>query len=177
MADLPISSLPSAGSITPGTDVMPIVFDGTTCKATVSSIVASALATGRSVTASLAAPFDITASNGTYDDTGLSIAIPAAGTWFIYCGIVAVLSSPTQYASIVGKFYDSTAAADVADSILTLVSDQAFGIQEVAANASLGALYTVSGASTIKLYAKTVTGASYGYRQVSAANLMAIKVT
>ena len=70
--------------------------------------------TGTSV---LGANFPLTAPAGTYEDIGLSITLPAKGTYKIFGNIVSELSmSAGSSAYISTRLYNSTDAANVADS-------------------------------------------------------------
>jgi hypothetical protein len=102
----------------------------------------------------LGSNFDITGSAGTFQDTGLSITLPSAGTYFIYSNASAVLK-PTSGTSwfIVVKLYNSTDAADVSNSerMCTLtytVSDT------IELTGTINITITVAASKVIKLYAK-----------------------
>lgn len=66
---------------------------------------------------SLSSDFNITAANGTYQDTGLSVTLPSAGTYEIsadICSYIQVSSGTDGYISTL--FYNATDAANIPNS-------------------------------------------------------------
>jgi hypothetical protein len=127
-------------------DINGVTFDGS---ANITVRLPSADTTAESVSGG----FDITGSSGTYQATGLTIALPAAGTYLVTGRIRGRLLSPDAGGHwIVAKLRDNTAAADVPNSetmvILSATEDLA-----IQATAGFTAVVTVGGASTLELYA------------------------
>ena len=109
-----------------------------------------AMQTGESV---LGSSFSITGTAGTFQDTGLSITLPSAGTYLIIANIRGVLTGNAGTAWwIESKLYNSTDAADVANSerMTIYANTAALGNQNTSI---LSAIVTVTAAKTIKLYA------------------------
>jgi len=102
---------------------------------------------------SLAAAFALNAAVNVYQDTGLSVALPSAGTYVITCNVRATLKiSGGTYGYIEFKLFNSTDAADVASSETLVVYINALN-QTFAISASASLVVTVAAAKTIKLYA------------------------
>lgn len=100
----------------------------------------------------LASNFNITGADGVYQDTGLSITLPSAGTYFIYGNIrAALLFSVGSYGYIKGKLYNSTDSADVANSERMIGYEGEANIPFYN-SAPLSMSISVSAAKTIKLY-------------------------
>jgi hypothetical protein len=102
----------------------------------------------------LGSSFSITAANGTYEDTGLSISLPTAGTYLLYANVrYAMNFSAGATGFLAAKLYNITDAADVSNSerMLHLLSSTG---QDVQGTAPLTLILTVAAAKTIKLYAK-----------------------
>lgn len=101
----------------------------------------------------LAASFAITAANGTYQDTGLSVALPSAGTYIITANVRGDLKiSAGSLAYLVARLFNVTDGAGVADSetVLLLVEVANQNFQQTAA---LSVVVTVAAAKTIRLEA------------------------
>lgn len=102
--------------------------------------------------ASLASNFTPSAANDVYQDTGLSITLPSAGTYLILAmvrGLIAFSSGSTAFLQY--KLYNSTLGADVVgtDTVgvvartINLIHDEETPIHKI---------LTVTGSSVIKLY-------------------------
>lgn len=114
--------------------------------------------TGTNSESILSSAFAITASLGTYEDTGLSTSIPGPGTYMLF-GVVRSsinLSSGTS-AFLAVKLYNSTDAADVSSSVRLTVFVGQTGLT-IQGSLCLVQIVTFSGAKTIQLHAKRDSG-------------------
>jgi hypothetical protein len=109
--------------------------------------------------ASLAtAQYDL--SGSAYEDVGLSLPLPGAGTYWVAGEVrtfVQTSASPPGYTTL--KLYNSTDAADVANS-------ERFGAVDYTNNGAsvtvaIGEFVSVAGAKTVKVYAKRNAGPTY----------------
>lgn len=100
----------------------------------------------------LGSAFSITGTTGTYQDTGLSVTLSEAGTYRVTCDVRAQLqgNAGTEW-FLQAKFYNSTDAADVANSERMLVRVKTTAYIEV--TMTITTLITVAASKTIKLYA------------------------
>lgn len=108
------------------------------------------LASGSAV---LGADYSITSAAGTYEDTGLSITLPAKGTYLVRADVRGkIKGNAGTYWWLTGKFYNSTDAADVVNSerIIVLTNQTAVELHNTA---PITAIVTVAASKTIKLYA------------------------
>ena len=95
----------------------------------------------------------ITASAGTYEDTGLSVTLPSAGTFLVTADVRGFMRGFTGTSWwITAKFYNSTDNADVANSQRMVVLIDVTGVQ-LQQTCTLTAIITVAASKTIKLYA------------------------
>ena len=124
---------------------------GTNTHAQIDSKLTAIQQSGESV---LGSAFSITGSSGTYQDTGLSITLPAAGTYLITANVrgnLALATGANGFASV--KLYNSTDAADVTSSerliIYTVTTATNFQM-----TCPITAIVTVNASKVIKLYAK-----------------------
>jgi hypothetical protein len=110
--------------------------------------------TGTNGESVLASAFGLTAGAGTYQDTGLAITLPSAGTYLLLANIATVLAPNTGTSWFISaKLYNSTDAADVANSErICILTYTAASIQETMAALSMP--ITVTASKVIKLYAK-----------------------
>jgi hypothetical protein len=100
----------------------------------------------------LASSFFITAANGTYEDTGLSINLPAAGTYLLVADVrVSITFSAGGNGFITAKLYNSTDAADITNSHRLIMLEDAVNTN-VQTTSSISIVVTVDGPKTIKLY-------------------------
>lgn len=101
----------------------------------------------------LGSTFSITGTAGTYQDTGLSVTLPSAGTYLIDADIRgAVNGNAGTLWWIQAKLFNSTDSADVTDSETIIVLLGTSGTRfEI--TSSLSMLITVAASKTIKLYA------------------------
>lgn len=120
--------------------------------------------TGTSAESVLGSTYTVSADNGAYEDSGLSVTLPSAGTYFVITQIRAnIVAVSTAGAYLLAEYYNSTDAAAVANS------------EQMCAYAStVGASYynmptmvariTVNASKTIKLYVKSVAPTSTSTR-------------
>lgn len=116
------------------------------------------LSNGSSV---LSADFTLDQANGTYQDTGVSVSLPAAGTYKISANVRGTVTMATgTIGYIAAKLYNSTDAADVTNSerLVTLAGSTGSAFQ---ATAPIDIIITVAAAKTIKLYAKRDSATSW----------------
>lgn len=116
----------------------------------------------------LGSDFNITAANGTYQDTGLSVTLPSAGTYEISADVCSyVQASGGTDAFISTFFYNSTDATYITNSTrlgaYQYVSKAVNGFTQTPSHV----IYTVSGSKTIKLYAASYNGSSYSARTIA----------
>ena len=97
--------------------------------------------------------FTITASNGTYQDSGLSVTLPSAGTYMLRANVRSAISNSGGALNyIVGKLYNATDGADVANSQTMLLLSDAATTNNLQATAPIDAIVTVNGSKVIKRY-------------------------
>lgn len=110
-------------------------------------------ASGQSV---LSADHAITSGLTVFEDIGLSVALPSAGTYLLHAEVYAQLNVTAagsgQGAYIVAKLYNSTDAADVANSETLILYFEEINTYR-AATSHITSVVTVTAAKTIKLYA------------------------
>jgi len=105
-------------------------------------------------TSVLASPFNLTGSAGVYQDTGLSVTLPSAGTYLLMANIRADLKIASgSFGFIEAKLFNSTDGADVPDSE-TMVNYSEDSSKQYLSAASIIVVITVTAAKTIKLYAQ-----------------------
>ncbi len=102
--------------------------------------------------AALSAHFDITASDGVYQDTGLSVTLPSAGTYMLDAVVRGIFQANAAGGYIVAKLYNSTDAADVANTF-GLVVYYLLANQVVQETIPISTTVTVAASKVIKLYA------------------------
>jgi hypothetical protein len=118
----------------------------------------SPLATAEAI---LGGAFTLNAASGTYQDTGISVALPAAGRYLLFADVRSGFQGNAgTFWYVVGKLYNSTDAADVASSEFDL------GVTLIPAvdfrsGGTLVKPVTVTAAKTIKLYAARFTDGSF----------------
>ena len=101
----------------------------------------------------LGSAFSITGTAGTYQDTGLSLSLPSAGTYRITADVRGRLTGNAGTAWwLTAKLYNSTDAADVTDSERLIVLTATTGMQ-LQMTCPINQVVTVAAAKTIKLYA------------------------
>ena len=120
------------------------------------------LVSGESV---LATDYTITA-NDAWQDTGLSIPLPAAGTYLIGGHVSgAGETSAGITGSIKARLYDATAAAGISNSVRRCVYVGVTGETQVG-NGSYSMIVTVTQASTIKLQGWRDSGSTWTTSQI-----------
>ena len=118
--------------------------------------------------AALGANYTISGDNGAYEDTGLSISLPSAGTYLVWytarTNIAAAAGGSGAY--ILTELYNSTDAAAIANSeqigaYATTITASYYGVGTVIARV------TIAASKTVKLYAKSVAPTSTTTRTVN----------
>lgn len=109
----------------------------------------ASLASGQAV---LSADFTITSASLTYQDTGLSITLPSAGTYIIHADVRAQLATTVAGVSIAAKFYNSTDGADVANTETLIFYFEETNVTRGATGHITSPPVTVTASKTIKLY-------------------------
>ncbi|MFZ5856792.1 MAG: hypothetical protein ACOYZ6_08175 [Chloroflexota bacterium] len=100
----------------------------------------------------LASPFTISGAAGVYQDTGLSITLPSAGTYLINANVRSDLTGNAGTSWwINAKLYNSTDSADVANSERMVVLTNTTGANQQL-TAPITVFVTVAASKTIKLY-------------------------
>lgn len=107
-----------------------------------------------SSTSVLSSSFTITAAAGTYQSTGLTVALPSAGVYQVSANVRAQLEiSAGSNASVVCKFVNSTDAVDLTDSERMITFVNVTGVLTSQAG-PMQTTYTAAGAKTIALQCK-----------------------
>jgi hypothetical protein len=106
----------------------------------------------------LTSDFAITGLTTAFQDTGLSVALPSAGTYLLLANVRGrVVVATGTYGSIEAKLYNSTDAADVANSVRRVIYTT--DTTQIQVTVPISVLVTVAAAKTIKLYAaRTMDG-------------------
>lgn len=100
--------------------------------------------------------FTITGASGVFQDTGISLTLPSAGTYAIDGSIRAYIQGDAG-CYVIAKLYNSTDGADVADTEVLCIYEVSTNIGQN--SVSMVALVTVAASKVIKLYAsRTGTG-------------------
>lgn len=153
------------GEISPGTAAQVLTSNGTGAAPTM-----QALPTATTGSASLStAQYDITTTN-TYEDIGLSVGLPSAGTYLVSAEVrtfCQTSASPPGYVTC--KLYNSTDAADVTNS-------ERFGAVDYTNNGStdtlpIRELITIAASKTIKVYCKTNSGPTFVNRGAASGSI------
>lgn len=106
----------------------------------------------------LGSTFNISAANGTWQDTGLAMTLPGAGTYLVYANVRASLESSATASNLISaKLYNSTDAADISNSERLIAFEEDANVLDQA-SASIIALAFVTASKTIKLYAMRDNG-------------------
>jgi len=132
--------------------------------------------TATTSTATLGSTFLITGSSGTYQDSGLTMSLPSAGTYLLSGRILGNINVATGGSAFLScKFRDTTAGADVANS-QTIIACVQPANTTVIVTAPMFSVLTVSGATSVNLYcarnlastynASEIDSTSAGYTQI-----------
>ena len=115
----------------------------------------------------LLSTYTISADNGAYEDTGLSVTLPSAGTYYVWAQVRSnVVAVTTAGAFILVELYNSTDSAAVANS-------EQIGAYGSTVSASyygtpfIGILITVAASKVIKLYAKVTAPGTTSTRTIN----------
>lgn len=115
----------------------------------------------------LGSTYTISADNGAYEDTGLSVTLPSAGTYIVwYTARTNISALTTAGAFVEVEMYNSTDAGAIANSeeigaYASTLSTSYYGVPH------LNAYVTVAASKVIKLYAKVVAPGSTTIRTVN----------
>lgn len=113
----------------------------------------------------LGAAFPLT-STGTYQDTGLSVSLPSAGTYVITAQVRATLVSTVGAPYATARLYNVTAGAAVSESELFVAFAPTAGTYAIN-TATLTKVITVGAASTIRLEAARQQATSWSISEIS----------
>jgi hypothetical protein len=114
----------------------------------------------------LSAGFNLTGADGVFQDTGLSVTLPSAGTYLVEADVRGDLLITAGGAYIRAYFYNSTDASIVSDSH-TICTYAGTINQYFFATTKITKLITVSSSKTIKLYASRNGVATYSLSNIS----------
>jgi hypothetical protein len=96
----------------------------------------------------------ITSSNGTFEDTGLSVTLPSAGTYLLLATVHGVVNFSAGSAGLItARLRNSTDSADLNGSDTLVVCGTATS-QGFQGSGTIVAFFTCAASKTIKLYAK-----------------------
>lgn len=117
------------------------------------------LASGESV---LASDYLFTSGAGAFEDTGLSVSLPAAGTYLVSANVRIGLSVSAGAGWLLSKLHNSTDSTDVANSERLMYYVETAGVAK-GLTVNVSTIVTVAGAKTIKLYGARASagGATY----------------
>jgi len=131
-----------------------------------------ALATATSGEATLSGTFAISGSTGSYQDTGLSISLPSAGTYLILGTVRSAINTTANYGRVVAKLVNSTDATDVPGGGCVGARTQSVAVTNEVQSPII-AIYTVLAAKNINLYGARIDDApapTYLISQISTAS-------
>lgn len=115
--------------------------------------------------ATLVSAFSITGASGVYQDTGLEVTLPSAGTYLINYNVRVSGQTSSGSGWISVRLYDETAAAAITDSErLTFYPVTTSNIQQ---HVAYSELVTVSAASTIRLEANRNLAAGWSTSDIA----------
>lgn len=115
----------------------------------------------------LGSTYTISTDNGSYEDTGLSVTLPSAGTYIIwYTARTNISAAGTAGAFVAVELYNSTDASALANTeeigaYASTLSTSYYGVPHFTTTAA------VAGSKVIKLYAKTVAPGSTTIRTIN----------
>ena len=113
-------------------------------------------------TSTLSSGFTLTASAGTFEDTGLSITLPSAGTYNVYAIARGQISySAGVEAFIQVKFYNSTDGVYLDNGSAGAYTNKSGSDQLKIHSIPIQTIITVNGSKTIKLYAARMSATSF----------------
>lgn len=130
----------------------------------------------------LGSTYTISADNGAYEDTGLSVTLPSAGTYLVwYTARTNISAAVTAGAYILVELYNSTDAVALANTeeigaYAAVVGTSYYGVPHLLTSV------TVAASKVIKLYAKAVAPTSTTIRTINSdtngrTNLGYVKIT
>jgi hypothetical protein len=93
-------------------------------------------------------------ANGTYQDIGITLSIPGPGTYLLLTTLRGRVNMASGVAAFIsGKLYNSTDAADIANSEVHVIETTTIG-NELQTTANSGGIVTFTAAKDIKLLVK-----------------------
>lgn len=107
--------------------------------------------------------FTITSGGGTYQDTGLQVTLPSAGTYIVWYSTTGLLTLSSGGAQIQTRMYNSTDSSAVTGSDAISVFNATTGATYIG-SASMAIPVTVAGSKTIKLQTCTNGGTTFTSR-------------
>lgn len=113
-------------------------------------------------TSTLSSGFTLTASAGTFEDTGLSITLPSAGTYNVYAiarGQIAYSAGVEAFIQV--KFYNSTDGVYLDGGSAGAYTNKSGSDQLKIHSIPIQTIITVNGSKTIKLYAARMSATSF----------------
>lgn len=114
----------------------------------------------------LASTFSITAANGTYAGTGLTVTLPSAGTYLVLGNIRSTVAvSAGAGANISFRLRDTTAGSDVSTSTRIGAYASTTGAAYITTT-PIAELIAVASSHVIELYAASNTGTTYTARSI-----------
>lgn len=123
--------------------------------------------TGTTGTATLASTYTISTINGAYEDTGLFVTLPSAGTYYVwYQARSNINATTTAGAYILTEMYNATDATDVANS----EQIGAYGTTVSAAyymTSFVAMVLTVNASKVIRMYAKCVVPSNVSVKTIN----------
>jgi hypothetical protein len=105
----------------------------------------------------LSADFDVTGT--AFVDTGLSVTLPAAGTYIVSATVASTYNASANFPQLIFKLFNSTDATDVANSQVRTY-DEVTGVY-FGRTTKFDNIITIAASKTIKLYASRGAVATY----------------
>lgn len=126
-----------------------------------------ALPTATSGTSVLSSAFNLSSSGGTYEDIGLSVTLPSAGTYWVSYTLFGQIQVATGIDGFFNaKLYNSTDAADVANSTVIFCYQRLAENINALESVTMSMPITVAASKTIKVYVSRNNGTTYSYSAV-----------
>lgn len=110
--------------------------------------------------------FNVSAADGVFQDTGIAVTLPSAGTYLVYATVRAILSCANVGGTMAAELFNATDSAAVANSETMIVTEQ---LSNSAANWSAAIIrtITVAASKSIKIYGMRNSGGTYGVSQIA----------
>ena len=114
-----------------------------------------------SISSLSSSPYNLTLSNGVFEDVGLSITLPAAGTYLVFADVRSVVKLTIgSGAYIKTKLRNTTDSVDITDSERLGAYIDTTG-RQVYGTTTTNEIITVAASKTIKVYASRNAGTTY----------------